>query len=392
MNRRTKALALLALPVLALPVLALPVLAVTSGSSDEPCAAPTITGTTEDDVLRGTEGPDVIDGLDGDDEIDGSGGDDVICGGAGRDLVEGGEGADRMHVDGDTLSFRGSISGIVLDLDAGTATGAGADQLIGRPTYVLGSEHDDMIRGTGERDLVYGYGGSDRISGGGGRDRLNGSGMVTDEDDVVDGNDLLRGGPGNDFLGGSAGDDVLRGGSGNDELEDGDGADVLRGGTDDDSLFSSSGRDDGRGGPGQDRFVYSMGPADDGQVLVGGPGRDLVEVYFGATLQMREKAVVHADLGRGVARAEFSRASVAIRVLGFEDAAATDGTWYIRGTNGPNDLYAFPNASMIAHGLGGNDSLGRGFLDDVLDGGRGYDRAYGPVGGRDRFISIEKIL
>ena len=72
MIRHGKVLALLALPLLAVPTPLVPVSAVTSGTTPASCAAPTITGTEDDDVLTGTDGPDVIDGRGGDDEIAGA--------------------------------------------------------------------------------------------------------------------------------------------------------------------------------------------------------------------------------------------------------------------------------------------------------------------------------
>ncbi len=79
--------------------------------------APTILGTSGDDVINGTPGPDVIHGLEGDDIIHGLGGDDVICGGAGHDELWGDEGNDLI------------ISGGGYDTLTG---GAGGDEMRGR--------------------------------------------------------------------------------------------------------------------------------------------------------------------------------------------------------------------------------------------------------------------
>lgn len=78
--RRPLALAAALLPLLSLG-------GVPEARAAEPtCAAPTITGTADDDELVGTEGPDVIVGLGGRDRILGLGGDDVICGGDEADV------------------------------------------------------------------------------------------------------------------------------------------------------------------------------------------------------------------------------------------------------------------------------------------------------------------
>jgi hypothetical protein len=58
--------------------------------------APTIAGTTDDDVLVGTSGPDVIAGYAGNDQILGLGGNDVVCAGRGNDVLRGGAGNDKL--------------------------------------------------------------------------------------------------------------------------------------------------------------------------------------------------------------------------------------------------------------------------------------------------------
>ena len=82
-------------------------------------------------------------------------------------------------------------------------------------------------------DLICGGSGSDDLTGGPGEDRINGAGPW-----LVDGGEtgeettgnVLVGGPGNDWLGGSDGDDVLRWWLGDDGLFGGAGRDRLRGG------------------------------------------------------------------------------------------------------------------------------------------------------------------
>jgi uncharacterized repeat protein (TIGR01451 family) len=114
------------------------------------CAAPTIEGTSGNDVLTGTAGPDVIRGFAGADQIFGLGGNDLICANRGADAVFAGPKAD-------------TVSG-----------GPGRDRLIG---------------GTGG-DVLRGKAGSDRLRGQRGADRLNG-GLNRDS---------CKGGPGNDVL------------------------------------------------------------------------------------------------------------------------------------------------------------------------------------------------
>ena len=125
---------------------------------------------------------------------------------------------------------------------------------------ILGTEGDDVLRGTRGVDCIYGFGGDDDLRGRGGDDLLFG-GRGDDilrghrGDDVAFGgscHDRLRGGSGADRLSGGAGDDTLSGGRGRDSLEGGAGSDTLRGGRHGDRLDGGDGHDVLRGGRGVD--------------------------------------------------------------------------------------------------------------------------------------------
>jgi Ca2+-binding RTX toxin-like protein len=181
----------------------------------------TVVGTDGDDVIDGTPGDDVIVGLAGVDLIHGLGGDDLICGGLGADTIHGDAGNDTIigddandflvpgaghdRVDGvggvDTVSYRPSVAGILLDLRNGTATGEGTDALSALED-VIGTNFNDVlrgaagpnwIRGLAGTDIVFGYAGADRLEGSYGWDQLFGG----NDDDVLigaNGNDRLDGG------------------------------------------------------------------------------------------------------------------------------------------------------------------------------------------------------
>ncbi|MGH3090322.1 MAG: choice-of-anchor Q domain-containing protein [Rubrobacteraceae bacterium] len=92
---------------------------------------------------------------------------------------------------------------------------------------VVGTNEDDVLRGTPGRDVICGFGGDDIIRG-------------------MGGDDLILGGPGND---------TLIGGAGNDKLVGGPGKDVLRGQGGDDRIKAKDGvkgNDVANGGPGRD--------------------------------------------------------------------------------------------------------------------------------------------
>ncbi|MFK7959456.1 MAG: LamG-like jellyroll fold domain-containing protein [Phycisphaerales bacterium] len=118
------------------------------------------------------------------------------------DTIDGGAGVD-------TVDYSGANGAQVVDLAAGTSTGAAGNDTLASIENVIGTDNDDTISGdSAENELI--------------------------------------GGAGNDVLDGAAGDDVVDGGSGNDTLTGGAGDDVLTGG---------SGVDDLDGGAGDDRFV-----------------------------------------------------------------------------------------------------------------------------------------
>jgi uncharacterized delta-60 repeat protein len=160
------------------------------------------------------------------------------------------------------------------------------------------------IDGGSGNDLLTGGGGRNVLFGGSGHDFLYGDG----------GDDVLFGGTGNDFLSGGSGDDVLVGGDGDDFLIGGAGRDLIIGSQDNDFLLGGNGEDILIGGytihdndlaaldaimaiwsssASFDSRVNALtttggllqgGVAvfddDDGDILVGGSGRDLI---FGDT-------------------------------------------------------------------------------------------------------------
>ncbi len=181
-----------------------------------PAPAPnTLTGTAADDDLTGTAAAELILGLAGDDRLVGQAGDDTLVGGAGGDLLHGGTGRD-------TASYATAGSGVRADLNAGVGTlGDARGDVFYRIADLLGSDHDDVLRGSRA---------TNRLDGG-------------------DGDDILEGLAGMDTLIGGAGDDRLDGGTHNDVLIGGIGADTLI------------------GGAGRDTFVFDT-PAEGGDTIV----------------------------------------------------------------------------------------------------------------------------
>jgi hypothetical protein len=84
-----------------------------------------------------------------------------------------------------------------------------------RPATIVGTEGNDVRKGTSGKDVIVGLGGNDKLSGLAGNDLICGRA----------GKDTLRGGKGNDKLYGNAGKDTLKGGPGKDKLKGGRGKD-----------------------------------------------------------------------------------------------------------------------------------------------------------------------
>ncbi len=176
----------------------------------------TIVGTSGNDLLTGTAGADVVVAGAGDDTVRGLGGADRICGGRGADHLLGGTGADRLYggwgrlavtdegstertgdrleggpgddllvpgvdlraaddVIPDDLDYSRASSGVVVDLQARRARGAGTGEdtiVLRQALAVTGSAHADRLSGSARRDLLIGGAGSDLLRGRDGHDRL----------------------------------------------------------------------------------------------------------------------------------------------------------------------------------------------------------------------------
>lgn len=126
----------------------------------------------------------------GDDYINGGAGNDILEGGAGNDALVGGEGADEIDGgtgDADIVVFKGSTTGVVVDLDEGTGQGGQAEgDTYENAEYIHGSAFDDVLTGDDKSNRLVGQNGDDKLYGGAGNDTLVGG----------RGADLLDGGAG----------------------------------------------------------------------------------------------------------------------------------------------------------------------------------------------------
>jgi Ca2+-binding RTX toxin-like protein len=159
----------------------------------------------------------------------------VAFGGQGEDVLYGGNSAD---------TFFG---------------GPGLDHVYAGPgvDYIEGGDGDDVLDGDDGNDVIFGGEGGDEIYGGEGGDDLDGG----------PGQDEIYGGPGNDNIWGRGGDDKLYGGDNADTMDGGDGHDRLDGGTGNDWLH---------GGLGNDLLIGGGSNDAQGDILLGGWGKDVI--------------------------------------------------------------------------------------------------------------------
>lgn len=162
-----------------------------------------IYGGIGDDTLLGGTGNDILDGGAGADGMEGEDGDDLLRGGQGENLFKGNEGFDTFSF-ADAVSpqvkqgpwgsnfgdFPGKEGGVIIDLEAGTATDAltkegGQDdtksglRLADKPERIVGSPYADWIKGTTGKESIDGGPGADLIEGRGGGDEF-----VADPEDL----------------------------------------------------------------------------------------------------------------------------------------------------------------------------------------------------------------
>jgi Ca2+-binding RTX toxin-like protein len=147
-----------------------------------------VVGSRFADLMIGSDVSDRLEGEDGDDTLQGLGGEDLLVGGPGNDRLEGGDGSR------DEAGFRTARVGVDVDLTTGTASGQGADTVVGVED-VTGSAFGDLLYGDAAANDLIGWDGDDQIAG-------------------LAGDDFLLGERGNDALDGGDGTDTCDGGSG----------------------------------------------------------------------------------------------------------------------------------------------------------------------------------
>lgn len=345
----------------------------------------TIVGTAGADRLKGTARADVIVGQGEIDHISAGGGSDRVCGGNGNDIVVGGKGDDRIRggpgldslsgrsgadaLDGgtgrgDAAKFRRATRAVTASLPAGTASGEGADTMVGIE-QLWGSNFGDTLTGDASQDgnvlaggagddIIDGLDAADRIAGGNGSDTLDGG----PGEDLLD--HQLLSGPGPVTVDFGAGTVT---GMGTDTIVDFEGAnDTASDDTimDDDAsrtfILLAGGNDTVTAAGGND--LVEGGPGDDD--LDGGAGEDFLSF-------LNSGVGVDADLGAGT-----STGNGTDSITGFGNVFGSSFADTIDGDGGDNLIIGRAGDDFLS-GLVGSDFLDGGDGTDNLDGGPGND-------------------
>ena len=308
-----------------------------------------VVGGAGNDVLTGSALENILAGGQGADTLFGNQGADVLSGGAGGDTLNGGGGSD-------TLSYSGSAIGVVISLEAGSATGGDATGDV-----ISGFE---SIEGGNGNDVLEGDGGANTIFGGAGNDVLLGSG----------GGDIMNGGSGSDLLsyanslgavvidlmlnqasGGDAEGDLINGfenieGTGGiDELRGTDSANIMVGGGSEDTILGRGGNDVIAGNAGSDN-------------LIGGSGLDTIDYSTssaGVTVGLDTNSASGGD-------------ATGDTISEFENVTGSSHVDALTGTADANILLGLGGADTL-RGLGGNDIIAGGGGGDLMSGGGGSD-------------------
>jgi Ca2+-binding RTX toxin-like protein len=360
-------------------------------------------GSFHDDILIGDDGENRLLGRSGNDTLTGGGDDDALWGDGDNDTLKGGGGADVLHGDdgNDTAAYNDSAAGVIVSLNAGTASGADAtgdrfyevENLTGSAhvdwlegdigdNVLNGLAGDDTLKGFGGADTLYGGDNNDTLEGGGSADALDGgSGIDTavygDSDERV----FVSLIDGTGYGGDAAGDTLIRienltGSDHDDELEGDNGANVLQGSSGDDELEGRSGADILNGGSGGDTASYyhsSAGvtvslmadTADGGDAT--GDELNSIENLTGST---------YADVLWGDDNANVLTGAGGNDLLigygGDDGLMGGDDSETLMGMDGVDTLKGFGGADTLMGGVGGDTMLGGGgddtyFVDDSAD-------------------------
>ena len=349
------------------------------------------------DILYGSRGNDIIEGNEGNDALHGNSGNDTLIGGAGNDTLNGGYGDDIYIFDKgdgsdiiddyqgtDTIKFGEGISKEDLIISRRNAyniivrfkNNPGDTITLDNRTYIERFEFADgtfmnlndiktkSLVGTQDDDVIYGYDGDNILKGGGGNDSLIGG----------KGNDIIEGDEGDDWLFGNHGNDTLTGGSGNDILKGSDGDDIyiFNKGDGNDTIYDENGKD---------TIKFNDFNADD--ITLKREFKNLI-----ISSKISKDVITINDFFHAYNGYDYAIENIIFKdgsvwdykaILDNSAIKATEGDDKICLGNGDDNFNALGGDDEI-YGEGGNDTIAGGDGNDNLDGGEGDDILYGNKG------------
>ncbi|WP_413204795.1 DUF5801 repeats-in-toxin domain-containing protein [Rhodospirillum sp. A1_3_36] len=299
--------------------------------------------------------------------IAGAGNDATINGSDGSEVIWGTDASETINANNgyEQVYGGGGDDVIYADSQSGTDSSDGAQ--------LFGQDGNDVLIGDNGWNYMDGGDGNDRIEGAGGNGEFKGG---AGHDVIVGGsggwNDI-DGGTGDDSLYGGDHGNVISGEDGNDLIQGGAGADDLLGGSGDDTLDGSLGQDKVSGGEGNDTLQVTVG--ENGGVghyddYDGGHGNDTLDVTV--TVDQFHDGAVMGDVGdlqhdvtSGHGGGQYDE--LGLKVSNVEGVDVT-----VEGTDGAD--------SIVGHSTDGAtiDSVDAGAGDDVVDFGS-FLSSYGDV-------------
>ncbi|KNG92955.1 hypothetical protein ATO11_13540 [Pseudaestuariivita atlantica] len=235
----------------------------------------------------------------------------------------------------------------------------------------------DVFDGSTGNDTVYGGAGSDQINGGDGNDLIFG-GTSSPGDGFREGNQILRGGNGNDFVT-AQGSSQIFGGAGSDVLLGSSEADLIDGGTSSDIIRGRGGSDEIHGGGGNDRVITGAGNS----TVFGGAGNDFIQ---GDNEAINDAGPQGTGMNVGTEMHGGTGSDTIFGSGGDDQIFGDDGNDRLWGQRGDDTLFGGPGidqfiyreeAALSAPGGAGGEGLIvlTGFGDDVItDFENGPDR------------------
>ncbi|XKG76420.1 hypothetical protein LG306_03570 [Brevundimonas vesicularis] len=375
-----------------------------------------VVGSTGDDIIRGTAGTDYFVGREGN---------DVFLGRGGGDLFDGGAGVDTVWYD------QQAVVDLVL---SSTNSGAAAGDRYTSIERVVGSNADDVMRGTGNTDYFVGRDGNDIFEGRGGGDWFDGGEGIDTvwyntqaTVDLLDsttnsgaaagdhyqsieriygsevGNDIMRGTAATEYFLGRAGHDIFQGRGGGDWFDGDIGIDTVW--YDTAATVDLAGLTQNGGGATGDRYVsiervvgsndvdiirgtdnadYMLGRGGD-DIFLGRGGADTFDGDDGVDTVWYDQGVTGGTLlidlissGRNTGEAAGDT------YVSIERVVSSNSADYVLGTQSRDFILARDGDDVI-EGRGGDDVIDAGAGSDRIAGGLGADLLTGG-GGRDAFV------